>query len=118
MIPFLKDGALGLVGKPERIFCADIIVYKYNGQMISHRLVRRLKDIKGNILYQTKADNGYTLDEPVSLKDICGKVVAIKKEDKIVRLDTLLRRLEALYFWCVSVRKVIIHKYVKKRGQA
>lgn len=110
MSPFLKDGVAALVSRPMRVSCADILVYRYEGQIIAHRLIRRRKTRSGNILYQTKADNGYSLDEPVSLENILGKVIAVKRGDKIFRLDTVFGRFSALVLWLISLIKIIFHR--------
>lgn len=112
MAPCLKDGMSVLVSSPERIFCSDILVYHCADGIIIHRLIRRCKREKGSMLYQAKADNGYTLDEPVSLKNICGKVVALKSGSNIIRLDNFWGRIRALYFYLVSLSKLLVHKYV------
>ncbi|MDO8748942.1 MAG: S24/S26 family peptidase [Candidatus Omnitrophota bacterium] len=113
MAPCLKDGMLVLVSSPERIFCSDILVYHYEGGIIIHRLMRRYRKDGGSALYQTKADNGYALDEPVSLEDICGKVVALKSGSDIIRLDSFWGRIRATCSYLASLSKLVFHKYVK-----
>jgi len=113
MAPCLKDGMSVLVSSPERIFCSDILVYYCAGGIIIHRLIRRCKQENGGALYQAKADNGHTLDEPVNLENICGKVVALKSGSQIIRLDNFWGRIKAMYFYLVSLSRLILHKYVQ-----
>jgi len=117
MAPLLKNGTLALIKKSNRLLCADILVYKDKNKIIAHRLIRKLRNIDGNVLYQTKADNGYVLDELVRLQDIVGKIIAIKKEDRTIRLDTFSERIKARSLWFVSVIRTVVHKYVKIRSQ-
>lgn len=114
MAPCLKDGMSVLVsGRVTRIFCSDILVYYYEGGIIIHRLIRRLKSKDSGALYQAKADNGHTLDEPVSLENICGKVIALKSGPRVIRLDSPLGRMRAVCFYLLSIGKLVLHKYVK-----
>jgi len=117
MAPLLKNGTLALIKKSNRLLCADILVYKDKNKIIAHRLIRKLRNIDGNVLYQTKADNGYVLDELVRSQDIVGKIIAIKKEDRTIRLDTFSERIKARSLWFVSVIRTVVHKYVKIRSQ-
>ena len=117
MAPLLKEGGSILVKKTLKPSCADILVYKCKNDIIAHRLIRRRKDASSGTLYQTKADNGYCLDEPVRLEDILGRAIAIKKEEKIIRIDTFLGRIKALSIWLMSILEIIIHKYAKIRNK-
>ena len=117
MAPLLKEGTSILVKKTCSPLYADILVYKYKDDIISHRLIRRRKGTGGNTLYQTKADNGYCLDESVGLEDILGKVIAIKRDKQIVKIDTFLWRIKAMGIWAKSILKVIIYKYAKIRNK-
>lgn len=114
MAPCIPEGASVLVAKPTRILISDILIYRHKDELIAHRLIRRLKTgVNGDTLYQTKADAGYSLDEPIKLEDILGKAIAIKRKDKMVRLNTFSGRLNAFYFLFLSLARLIIHKYVK-----
>lgn len=113
MSPCLEDGTSVLVGKPERISTSDILLYRCKDELIAHRLIRRLKDKEGNILYQTKADRGFCLDEPIYLKDILGKAIAIRRKDRIVRLDSSLARINSACLWFLSLLRLMSRRYVK-----
>jgi len=115
MSPLLRPGTRVLLEKPGQIRFGDIIIYRNKGGIVCHRLIRRTKDINGNALYQTKADNGNCLDRPVCPEDILGRVSAFKKGDKIIKLDTFSGRISAWNLWAFSLTRVIIHKYAKIR---
>ena len=63
----------------------DIITFKQDDRIISHRIVSITKD-KGEIKFSTKGDNNDVQDkEPVELQNVYGKVLfSIKKIGKIV----------------------------------
>ena len=64
----------------------DIITYKKNNKIISHRIIKK-EYYKGKIIFTTKGDNNEIEDmEKVTMENIYGKVVAnIPKVGKIIR---------------------------------
>jgi signal peptidase I len=84
MWPFLKNGEY-IVINPANLkdICIGEIVLTYKeGNLLCHRVV-----IKKSDFIQTKADTFLRLDPPISEKDLIGKVVARKLQDKTVRID-------------------------------
>ena len=59
----------------EKISCGDILVYNYNGTIITHRVVDKYYS-DGHIAFRTKGDNNKTVDNNVVLdNDVKGIVV-------------------------------------------
>ena len=113
MATHLKDGCPALVKKAEVLRPGDILVYKDGDELISHRLIRKRRNKNGEVFFQTKPDNGPALDEPVALNAILGKIVALRTNQDIIRLDNLRGCCIAFYFWLLSSAEAFLHKYVK-----
>lgn len=60
----------------------DIVVY-YSNEPGGFRLVaHRITNIFNNIFIITKGDNNFCADKPIKAKQLIGKVVKIKKQEK------------------------------------
>ena len=87
MAPLLRPGDLVTAQpvQPDVLRLGDMIVVRHPSDLITHRLVA--VDEQG---WHTKGDNCHRADEPVTVQAIVGRVVAIKRGD--VRLDVQSRR--------------------------
>jgi hypothetical protein len=106
MFPCFSKGDLLLVRKAGRFFFSDILLYSHRSHLTAHRLIRRKRNAEGNLLYQTKPDNGFCLDAPVPSEAILGKVIAIQKGGKLERTDTISGWLGSLTCGAVSAMKI------------
>jgi signal peptidase len=61
-----------LVVKEKDYKVGDIITYKYEGNYVTHRIVK-----KDNDIFITKGDSNNTEDEEINIKQITGKVLII-----------------------------------------
>lgn len=89
MLPLLRAGDEILVD--HRATClhpGQIIAFVRHGRLIAHRLLR----IEGPILL-TKGDNCPAYDPPVSTAAVMGRVIAVRRGQRLRRLDTPLWRL-------------------------
>lgn len=86
---------------PTRIRCGDIIVYRKGGQLIVHRVVRKIQTNSG-LSFLTRGDSQYLSDGVIGQDQILGKVVAVLK-DGHQRIDfasskaVLVNRLAGFY---------------------
>lgn len=88
MYPLLRQGDIGIVRSipPYRIKRGELIVYKRDGRIICHRVIK--KEIKADQLYfLTKADFSLYPDEPVSEKEVIGRLEALHRDDSLVDLN-------------------------------
>ena len=100
MHPFILDGDALVVQPIERrpprigevLLCRDS-----TGLVLVHRLVRAHGSGAQRRLI-TKGDNVAGCDAPLSPDQVLGRVVAVKRGDKIVRLDGMVGRAWA-WFW-------------------
>ena len=88
MRPFLYDSDLVLV-TPEKAHLqrGDIVVYQASGLLITHRVLHIKHSDKKGIIYMTKGDNSILPDPPIKSGVIIGKVVAIRRNNREMRLD-------------------------------
>jgi signal peptidase len=78
MSPSLKLNSLVIVKKPKTLKIGDIISYKQNnkGPIITHRITD-ISFTHGQYFFYTKGDNNEEKDpQPISEKEIIGKVIA------------------------------------------
>ncbi|RLE37594.1 hypothetical protein DRJ17_06245 [Candidatus Woesearchaeota archaeon] len=87
MWPFIKDGDIVIVEPTEinNIFLGQIVLAEEGGVFFCHRLFKK----KGEF-FQTKADTFFGLDPLLEERNLLGKVIAIKRRGKIIRIDRRL----------------------------
>lgn len=90
MSPFLKIGDEVLLKNitPEDLRIGDIIVYQMNGHLFSHRYINIIKK-EGRILGLIfKGDNSLDFDGYLVFNNkLLGKVIAIKRENRLINLS-------------------------------
>ncbi len=86
MLPLIKNNDQLIIKKLpfKNIQINDIVVFKKNNQIISHRVVYKTK----NYLY-TQGDNNHFNDGKISKNQIIGKVEKIQRNKKIINLKEL-----------------------------
>lgn len=89
---------------PARLENGDIIVYKGNGKMIAHRLMRKIKAKEG-YLFVTKGDAFFSYDRPISSDAIMGRVIKIKKRYLSICLEGISGRVINLIMFFISLSK-------------
>ena len=72
--------------QPEDVRVGDLVVFAYEGKLVAHRVIG-LNLRYGERSFTTKGDFLPFPDAEVEGKEIVGRVVAIKKGTRIVRLD-------------------------------
>jgi signal peptidase I len=97
MFPFIKTGDRITVSPEKHPSIGDIILFKREGMMICHRLVRVFEKA-GIKYYQTRGDSFFHLDVPVTADQILGKVVRIERENGSLPRKILLLVHPALRF--------------------
>jgi signal peptidase I len=88
MSPIINKGEKLFAKKanPKDLKIGDIIVYKFQGVPIAHRIIYRFKN-NSQTTFLTKGDMYFKIDAPVNENQIIGKVVAVKKTGKMLILD-------------------------------
>ena len=76
MSPLIGDGYDLIVEHKGGIGLGDIVIFKHQGRVMAHRVVRVLQN-KDRAVFVTKGDNSTGFDSPISREQIIGKVVMI-----------------------------------------
>lgn len=88
MLPLIKPEDEIVVRKDSKgtLKCGDIVVFEKFRELYTHRLLcKRMSGSKITLL--TKGDNSFVADDPVSEKDLLGKVTEIKKGNRCINLE-------------------------------
>jgi hypothetical protein len=91
MLPLLRPGDSVLVAHGAPLVPGDVLVYRREGQLVAHRLIRPAAGEGRACLAQ--GDNLLEPDAPVEADEIVGRVIAIQREGRTLRLDTTAWRL-------------------------
>ena len=104
MYPFIRDGEVILV-KPVKICevrIGDIIFYcTSQARMVAHRVIKTCKK-NGEMGLMTKGDFTPGFDPLVHSNNVLGKVVAVERKGKIIRLDKGLALLTSVFLAKIS----------------
>jgi hypothetical protein len=88
MLPWIRAGDC-LVASPmtmTRLIPGDLILFEREGQLVAHRLIRQIGLQSGHALV-TKGDWMTSEDAPISPSSVIGKVIAIDRRGRRIRLD-------------------------------
>ncbi|MEK7597027.1 MAG: nucleotidyltransferase family protein [Patescibacteria group bacterium] len=83
----------------------DIVIFRQKGKFITHRIIYK----KQNYIV-TKGDNNLNSDGKIYPKQIIGKVYQIRRNGKIINLDTLYLLQSSLYFQEINKIKQAFEK--------
>ena len=101
MMPTIQDGEILQVRSTtrERPIVGDIILFRKDGRLRAHRIVRRSKGF-----FLTRGDSGVDPDGIVSREQIIGKVLAkeCRRTGRLVPLSGTVARIT--FFWRESKR--------------
>lgn len=108
MFPTLRPGDVGKVEKclAEEVKAGDILVFKSNGKLIAHRLIRKKSD-KGREVFITQGDNNSFFDQPFVNEELIGKITSFERSGKTISVDSFsikLSRFKAMHFHKISQR--------------
>jgi signal peptidase I len=124
MWPFLKEGSKLIIKNVSvlSLKVGDIILYRANNQQICHRLIKKIKNKGGYLLY-IRGDNSLSSPEIINEDAYLGKVIGVLKNGKIVTFrgirPYLINRVIVLIAPLISLGIRIIkskkyHEYFKK----
>ena len=88
MLPLIQDGDQALVRHGvSGIQCGDLVVFRQQGKMVVHRVLQINPQANGPT-FLIKGDNNLSVDPPVEAEEIVGRVLLIKRGEKILATNT------------------------------
>lgn len=97
MFPLIRNGDQVLVAHGcAGIRRGDVIIFRYDGKLVAHRVLRISKNEAGH-MFLTKGDNVLQFDPPLRANEIVGRVLAIKRGEQQIALDTTIWRITGLF---------------------
>jgi len=95
MFPVLKNGDTAQVEKctVDKVKRGDILVFRHHGKYIAHRLLK-IKHENGHIVFLAKGDNNFHYDPIFKEKELIGKVISSKCNEKTTKANTILRKIQ------------------------
>ena len=94
MRPFVVHGTTVHVENvdPSAVRPGDVVVFTRGMELVAHRVLRQRRR-EGRRIFITKGDVLNAPDEPVAEESLVGRVVAIERNGRLLRLDTPVLRL-------------------------
>ena len=77
MMPFIKNSDVVTIVKAEKYNIGDIVLFEYDGILLSHRVLEIGSDTNGGVFF-IKGDNSFRIEKTHSDR-IIGKVIRINK---------------------------------------
>jgi signal peptidase I len=109
MYPTIKDGEKVTVEPvcTSNIRLGDIVLYHRKGRVMAHRVVNRKRTSDGEILI-LRGDASMKGNEPVSSEKVLGKVVAVERDSRCVKLDSwTAKALYSVFRRLKNIRNII-----------
>ncbi len=91
MLPLVRAGDYVRIKKISGdLHRGDIVVFQKSNGLITHRVIRISKTYGNGMTLLTKGDNSIVPDPPIISNVIIGKVIAIRRNNREMRLDNSL----------------------------
>jgi hypothetical protein len=90
----------------------SIVVFLQDDRLVAHRLLRVIPGPPDQVV--TKGDNAWRFDPPVGAEDILGHVLAIRRDDQLLVLDS--RRGRAMGWTVAAFGLALTMPYAWARG--
>jgi cytochrome c551/c552 len=92
MLPLIRDAEQVLIKHGcANVRRGDVVVFRRADKLVAHRVLDIFED-RAQCTFITKGDNSHDLDAPVSANQVLGRVLAVKRGDRQMSLDTALWR--------------------------
>ena len=88
MYPLIDEGDFVLVSHGNtQIRCGDIVIFRLEEVLITHRVLAITHISETGFEFHTKGDNSSYLDPALKTNDILGRVLAIKRGERLLSID-------------------------------
>jgi signal peptidase I len=98
MFPWFRSGDLVFVRRCdfERVCAGDVILFEQKGELVLHRVIRRIPNAaaeRAGTLLVTKGDARDEEDAPVSAKQFLARAIRIHRRKRHIDLESLERKI-------------------------
>ncbi len=88
-LPFLEDGdKLRVLHGQSHAGVGDVITFYKDDIFVAHRIMQK-KTQQNRPVIITKGDNAPQFDPPLRLQEIVGRVIAVERDGRLMKMDTL-----------------------------
>jgi len=110
MFPTLKEDDYGYIEScsSESLTKGDLVVFRHNNTLVAHRLID-IKEINGAKIFIAKGDKNYHNDAPFTEKELVGKIISFKRNDKLKNTNSPFMRMQR--FIALNFHNVFIPLY-------
>jgi len=110
MFPTLKEDDYGYIEScsSESLTKGDLVVFRHNNTLVAHRLID-IKEINGAKIFIAKGDKNYHNDAPFTEKELVGKIISFKRNDKLKNTNSPFMRRQR--FIALNFHNVFIPLY-------
>ena len=115
MYPFVRDGDILEVEPVDAsaIRVGDVIFFLTAlGRALAHRVIKKRAE-KDEVMLVTKGDQASASDQPISAKDVLGRVTSIEREGRNIRFDRGLTRWMGVLYAGVSPFSPLIYSFIR-----
>jgi hypothetical protein len=120
MRPFLPSGSRVCIARvaPSEVAVGDVVVYETEDRLVCHRVLRQRTRGAGTALL-TKGDGHRTFPAWIGAGQVLGRVVAVERRGRGLRLQRPGRRLQAMAAAAASLGWVVLRAALSRcRGRA
>ncbi|MDD5584514.1 MAG: S26 family signal peptidase [Candidatus Omnitrophica bacterium] len=95
--------------EPKNMVKGDIVVFRAGDNLCMHRYIRKLRRDKDRVEFLMKGDNTLNVDTPAIMpEDILGRVVAIKKTNLTINMESGFWKISNYLIALVSIVQLTI----------
>ena len=140
MYPTIMANETVVVGpvEPSAVRKGDIVLFRFNGSLVAHRVMGIVKDDKANeystllksfcldqgpsasksiqsLFFILRGDAARTFDEPATSEQVLGKVISLERNGKIVNPYSLKHKLACwAHRWAARLKRHLLFSYIHK----
>ena len=107
MLPLMQEGDHVLIAYLHKgIRRGDVVVFQQWDILVTHRVIS-IHQYQPVPTYLTKGDNAPGFDPPLSAHEVIGRVLAIERGNRYLRLDTIKWKFLG---WLIAINTLVLRK--------
>jgi len=98
---------------PFKLKKGDIILYRLQGGLIAHRIVKIEKRNGGGLTFLLRGDASINYDAPVKPEQVLGKVICLERDHRIIDPYSWRVSLWSMfYLWLARLKRVVFQQWL------